>query len=226
MSIVKFCTLLSIGFLFGNAVYAQESPPNALSVPPLNPPVNLEASFGNKGMAYQLMINKKLRSVPKIGFFTITSLLGSWKKEPFDGIMKQGLVTYRLFKGFDVVTGFHYTDVTGLRPSAGIIYSYGSPDLLIVANPRIDLYRNPITELMVLVEYKPKLSGTWRLYSRLQGLYGLSTASKEHARSYILARLGATTKEFSFGLAANFDWFGPFKANQNNFGLFGSVSLF
>ncbi|MCC6286368.1 MAG: hypothetical protein IT249_00645 [Chitinophagaceae bacterium] len=222
MSTVKFCILLMLAFFFSNVIYAQKLPTAAAP----NPPVNLETVLGNEGMAYQLMINKKLKSIPKLGFFSITSVLGAWKKGPYDGIMSQGLVTYRLFKGFDVVSGFHYTDVTGLRPTAGIIYSYGSPGFLVVANPRIDLHKDAIQETMIMTEYKPKLNEKWRLYSRLQGLYGFSVASKDHARSYILGRLGVNYKEFNFGLAANFDWFGPFKGNQNNYGVFVSAALF
>lgn len=224
---VTFLVFVSIGFLLPiHGSFAQEiKPVNTRTTPP-NPPVNLEAVFGHEGMAYQLMINKKLQAVPRLGFFSITSLLSSWEKGPYDGIMSQGLLTYRLLKGLDAVAGFHYTDVTGARPSAGVIYSYATPAFLLVANPRIDLVENAISETMVFAEYKPKLNDHWRLYSRVQGLYGFSTDSGDHARSYLLTRLGATTKEFTFGLAANFDWFGPFKGYQENFGVFVTVPLF
>lgn len=215
-----------VALLFNNNVSAQESNITIETSSTPNPPVNLEATFGQDGMTYQLMVNKKLKSIPKLGLFSITNLISSWEKGPYDGIMSQGLLTYRILKGLDIAAGFHYTDVTGARPSAGLIYSYAVSDFLIVANPRIDLYKDAISETMIFVEYTPKINDEWKLYNRIQGLYGFTVNSGEHARSYILARSGISIKEFNFGLAATLDWFGPQKGNQNNFGVFVSTSLF
>lgn len=226
MMIIRNGLLLGLVLLMSWSLYAQEGTEKAVAATPPNPPVNMEAVMGTNGMAYQLMVNKKLKSAPKFGFFSITSVLSDWKKGPYDGIMTQGLLTYRVLKGLDVVGGFHYANVTGARPSVGVIYSSVFKDFLLVANPRIDLHDDAITETMVFLEYKPDLSAKWKLYSRVQGLYGFSVDSKDHARSYVVGRLGVSTKEFNFGAAANFDWFGPFKGNQNNFGVFVSTALF
>lgn len=214
-------------FLLGaKIIYAQKDTVISKPVEFKNPPVNMETVFGHTGMAYQLMVNKKLKTVPKLGFFSITSIIGSWDKDDFEGVMTQGLLTYRLIKGLDAVAGFHYTDITGLRPTAGAIYTYASKNVLVVANPRIDLTKDAYAETMVFVEYKPSINNNWKLYTRVQGLYGFAVNNGDHGRSYLLTRLGATTKEFSFGLAANFDRFGPFKASQSNYGVFVAASLF
>ena len=47
-----------------------------------------------------------------------------------------------------------------------------------------------------------------------------------HARSYLRARAGVTHKEFTFGLGANMEYYGPLKHNENNFGAFLQVALF
>lgn len=41
-----------------------------------------------------------------------------------------------------------------------------------------------------------------------------------------MLRAGITHKEFTFGLVPNFDWYGPVKHNENNFGVFFSALLF
>lgn len=223
MSSLRFLVIGVIGyFLSTTTLSAQDT--KAASTP--NPPITLEASFGHEAMTYQLMINKKLRSVPKLGFFSITSLNKGWNQGKFDVMMTQALATYRVVKGLDLAAGFHYTDNTKLRPMTSLIYIYSKPELLLVASPRVDLIKNPVQENLIIAEYKPLLSEKVRLYTRLQGLYGFAPKTGAHARSYIVGRLGVTTGEFTYGLAANFDWFGPIKGYQENFGAFISVPLF
>lgn len=221
-----FILVLSIIFLSFVNIHAQEIDilSKKYSIP--NPPINVETSIGHSGLSYQLMVNKKLASLPKLGFFSITSLISNWERSPYEGIMTQGLITYRLFKGWDMVGGFHYTNMTDMRPSLGVIYSYAQAQWLLVANPRVDLAENAVSETMIFVEYKPRLTEKWNVYTRVQALYGLSISSGAHARSYLLGRLGLTYKEYSFGLAINHDWFGPHKGEQANYGAFLSLSLF
>ena len=71
-----------------------------------------------------------------------------------------------------------------------------------------------------------ELEENWRFYSRLQGTYIHAVFADLHARSYLRARAGLTHKEFTFGLGANLEYYGPLKHNQNNFGAFLQVALF
>lgn len=41
-----------------------------------------------------------------------------------------------------------------------------------------------------------------------------------HARSYIRARAGLMHGDITFGLGANFEYYGPLKHNENNIGGF------
>lgn len=217
-----FAFSLTATLTFSN-LSAQEKENNP---PAQNPPIIVEGLFGNRGMTYQMIINKKLQSIPKIGVFSVTNLVAEWESKPMTDAMTQTSLTYSLVKGLDVAAGFHYTPVTGIRPSAGLIYTYGTPEFLLVANPRIDLSKDAATELMVLSEYKPRINEQWSLYTRLQGLYGFTVDNSEHARSYVVLRAGVTYKEFSFGAGANFDWYGPIKHHETNIGAFISVPLF
>lgn len=60
----------------------------------------------------------------------------------------------------------------------------------------------------------------------LQMLYGFIPQWGDHARSYLIARVGLSYREFTFGAGSNIDYYGPARQNENNFGLFLSVQLF
>ncbi|MEN5193480.1 hypothetical protein [Sphingobacterium faecium] len=191
-----------------------------------NPPITMEALVGNRGVMYQLIVNKKFQSIPKLGFFSVTNATAAWEKEMTPDIMTQSHLTYSLFKGLDVTSGMQYTPVYGFRPVAGLIYSYNSKDLLLIVNPKVDLADDLATETMAIVEYKPKIKEKLNFYSRVQGLYGFVPDSGIHNRSYLMLRAGLSYREFTFGAASNFDWYGPMKHNENNFGIFVSALLF
>lgn len=208
---------------FSTSVLAQ-SPEQVNTV--RNPPLNMEGIFGNRGMVYQLLVIKKFQSAPKFGFFSVSNMVAEWQRKPIDDVMTQSNLSYSITKGIDIVAGFIYTSVNGFRPSAGLLFQKGSPDYLLVIAPRAELSRNATAETMVLAEYKPVLNTNWRLYTRLQGLYGLTLNSGNHARSYAMARMGVKFKEFAFGAGSNFDWYGPSKQYAYNIGGFVNIDLF
>lgn len=191
-----------------------------------NPPITMEAFAGNRALAYQMIINKKLQSIPALGFFSVSNIQPEWGKPQMDDYMVQGNLTYSLIKGIDLSGGFIWNPVDGIRPSAGLIFSYGNPELLTVVNPRIDLSKNANFDALALVEYKPAIIEKLRLYTRLQGLYTHNLGYDFHSRSYVMLRAGLTYKDITLGVATNFDWYGPMKINKNNFGGFVALTLF
>lgn len=216
----KSAFLGTILILSGLAANAQEATAVKQS------PIIMEAFTGNRALAYQMMINKKIQSIPKLGFFSVTNIQPEWGKPKIDDYMVQGNLTYSIIKGIDLSSGFIWNPVDGIRPSAGLIFSYGNPELLAVVNPRIDLSKNANFDALALVEYKPAMNEQWSLYTRLQGLYTHNLGYDFHSRSYVMLRAGLTYKDISFGAATNFDWYGPMKSNKNNFGAFVALSLF
>lgn len=200
---------------------AQEQPN-----PVKNPPVNVETLFSNRGVAFQMMVNKKMQSIPRLGFFSVTTLVGEWDQQAVKDFMSQGNLTFQIVEGLDVLGGFHVTNASGFRPTAGLMYSYKQQDFMFVINTRADLISNGVIEGLTILEYQPEISEQWRLYTRLQGLYGHTLNADTHARSYVIARAGLSYREFTFGLGTNLDWYGPVKQNINSYGAFFSMSLF
>jgi len=191
-----------------------------------NPPIFLEAFGGNRALSYQMIVNKKFQSIPKLGFFGVTNLQPEWGEPQMKDYMLQGNLTYSIIKGIDLETGFIWNPIDGVRPSTGILFSYGNPNLLMVINPRIDLSKDPNFDVLGLIEYKPKLNDKLNFYSRFQGLYTRTLGIDLHSRSYIMLRAGITIKDITFGMANNFDWYGPIKFRENNFGAFVAFNLF
>lgn len=191
-----------------------------------NPPINIEALFSNRGMTYQMIIDKRFRTNTKFGFFAVTNLVGEWRNNAVSDHMTQANLTYEITKGLQLSGGFHITTVTGIRPSAGLIYSMHSKDWLLVTNARVDLAQDANIEGLAIVEYKPLINDKWKFYSRLQGLYAQTPSIGQHARSYIMARAGFSIKEFTFGIGTNIDYYGSIKHNENSVGAFISCLLF
>lgn len=219
---MKKISLLIVSFLMAyTMVHGQENPP-----PPTNPPVLVETMFNDRGVFMQSLVQKRLRSAPKFGVFAVTDILGSWHRSEADEYMVQGNLTYELAKGFDLMGGFHMASGIGMRPATGILYTFATPEFLLVLNPRYYIDNIGNLEGFALAEYKPRISEDWSFYSKVQGIYGFTADGGNHARSYVRLRAGVTYREFSFGPAANFDFYGPKKINENSFGVFATVALF
>lgn len=191
-----------------------------------NPPVNVESLFAHNGINFQTTINKQLRDLPKLGFFSVTSLISDWETTDLTDFMNQSAITYSLLSNFKILGGYHYTENTGFRPSAGFQYSFASEDWLVILYPRVDLSTNSNQENYVAINYTPKINDKFNLYTRLQGLYTFQLKNGKHQRSYVLARVGLTSGDYTFGIGGNLDYFGPNSDKVENIGIFGAVDLF
>lgn len=221
VTFIKYIFIILFSIISRNAVGQEKS-----QIPVINPPINTEVLVSNRGLTFQMIIDKKISSIPKLGFFSVTSLVGEWGEDQIGDYMTQASLTYELVKGLKLAGGFHVTPVKGMRPIAGLIYTKANPTWLLVANSRIDYSKDTNVEGMFLVEYKPKINDSWRFYSRLQALYEYSTIIDMQTRSYVMARAGLSYKEITFGAGTNIDYYGPEKHNENSFGGFVSFLLF
>lgn len=218
---INYVFIVLLCIISGNA-YSQEK----IEIPVINPPINTELLFSNRGIAFQMIIDKKFKSIPKLGVFSVTSLVGEWDDDKINDYMTQSSLTYEIVKGLKLAGGFHVTPVKGMRPIAGLIYTKANPNWLFVVNFRIDFSKDTNVEGMFLVEYKPKINDKWRFYSRAQALYEYSTVIDMQTRSYVMTRAGLSYKEITFGIGTNVDYYGPEKHNENSIGGFLSFLLF
>ena len=214
----------TIGILFLSCFmsFAQEEKREKI----LNPPVTIEVLTGDVGIASQMIINKSFRSVPRLGFFSVTNISSKWNETTSKDAMSQANITFEIVKGLRLFGGMHYTPTTGLRPTSALMYTFNYKSLLLSIGPRIDLSKDSNAEGFVMAEYKPEINENWKIYSRVQGLYAQNLNSGEHARSYLMLRLGLSYKDIRFGLGAHWDAYGPEKQSKQNYGIFLAASLF
>lgn len=193
---------------------------------PKSIPVPVETLIGSRGIYLTSTVNKQINSVPNLGFFSVYSLVKEWETSELNDLMLQAHLTYKIYNGFSLVGGFHYTPSTSFRPTAGFMYSYANPDWTIVLFPRIDLQSKPNTEIFGFVEYKPRINDNLRFYSKFQGMYVHNLSYETHQKSGFNLRAGLAYKEFVFGAGFNSDYYSPAKINKTNLGLFLNVALF
>ncbi len=197
------------------------------NVPVSNPPVLFEALAGNKGFASQMTVNKAFEGNKRLGFFSVANISSKWGEDNSRDAMIQANLTFEVLKNFRLLGGSHYTPNTGLRPTAGFMYSKNFNDFLLIVNPRfIGFSKSSIAEGFVMMEYKPKIGENWKGYYRFQGLYSETIKDGEHTRSYLMLRVGVSYKTITFGAGANFDSYGLFKASKQNYGVFAAARLF
>ncbi len=221
------CSLLAGLLASFTTVSAQPSAIGSGPGAPPNPPVSVETFAGNKYLNFQMIVTKPFAPGSRFSFFNVTNFNGSYQNEGRKNeFLTQALVNYRVAGGLSLAAGATLNYMTGFRPTAGLQYTVANREWLLVLLPRIDLRDDNNLEGFALLEYKPRLSETLGLYSRLQGLYNYNTRQEFHDRSYLYARLGLTYRHYAFGVGANFDQYGPFRVATSSFGAFVRAELF
>lgn len=222
----KFLIFIALGV--SSVSFAQQHTDSLGKMQPIrpNPPVPVEVFAGNNYLNFQMIVSKPFKQGSRFGFFDVTNFNGNYdnnlRKNEF---LTQGLVNFEVYKGISLAAGATMNYVTGFRPTAGLQYLFGNREWLVVLLPRMDLRDDYNFETFGLVEYKPQLTKTLGLYTRVQGLYNHNTKQEFHDRSYLYFRAGLSYQNYQFGLGANFDRYGPMKVSGDNFGLFVRVLL-
>ena len=220
---------LSLALMSTSATFAQQKIDSlgGGKPPKISPPIPIEVFAGNKGVVFQMIVSKHFSPKSRFGFFNVTNFVGDYETtNQKNQYLSQSLITADIWRGFSVNAGVTMNYITGFRPTAGLQYVFANREFLAVLLPRFDLTQTYNFETFGLVEHKPKLNNNWGLYTRVQGLYNHNTKLDFHDRSYVWLRVGASYKNFQFGLGGNFDVYGPMKIKENSFGVFLRTELF
>ena len=219
----KIKLLLFISMASFNDVSAQ----TLAEKPHPNLPLPVEILIGNRGLNFQFNTTKKFSPNSRFGFFNVTSFFADYKnvvaKNEF---FSKSLLTAKVWKKISAVGGFSINQFSGFKPTAGLQFIHADQKMLVVIQPQVGLTENHHLENFSLFEFKPHINNKWGVYSRLQAVINYTPSLKSHNRSYIYLRAGAAYKNYQFGLGSNFDFYGPTKHNENNFGLFMRAEFF
>ncbi|WP_221393786.1 hypothetical protein [Dyadobacter sp. NIV53] len=195
-------------------------------------PIPIEIFAGNKAFTFQLIVSEQFSPKSRFGFFNVTNFMGDYKKIGQTAeFFSQSILTAQVWKGISVTGGLSAigssnSNLITVRPTAGLQYLFAGPDFVIVVLPRLDLTQTYNFETFTVLEFKPRLSKNWGIYTRLQGLYNYNTKLDFHEVSSIYLRLGVSFKSVQFGVGSNHDFYGPNADNVNNFGVFIKTDIF
>lgn len=188
------------------------------------PPIPVEVMFGNNRAALQFSVNKSIAGNWR--FNNITSATADYKNTRSETeIVVVNSLVYQFHPNFGVSGGLQYHFLKGLVPNAAFHASYADPVWLFVLTPYLNLLPHRNLESVGIAEFKPALSEKIRLYTRAQILYNHDLTDNLHDRSYYYFRLGLTIRRYTFGAAANFDYYGPQRAYKENIGGFFRVTI-
>ncbi len=191
------------------------------------PPMPVELILGDRGLNFQLNTTKQFRPSSRFGFFNVTTFFADYKNVVSKNeIFSQSLFTAKVWKKLSAVAGFSINHFVGFKPKAGLQFVHADPKLLVVIQPQIGLTESHHVENFSLLEFKPKFNDHWGLYSRIQTVIDYSPSTNSHNRSYVYLRVGTSYKNYQFGLGNNFDFYGPTKHRENNFGAFVRTEFF
>lgn len=191
-----------------------------------NPPISVEPMVSGRGIYIQSLISKKFQSLPEFGFFSASGILNEWHADQAYEVMTQSYLTFSVIKEISLNAGFHYSQVTGMRPTLGISYTYAGNKWFATVFPRVDIASKSNLETFGMVEYKPKITPKINFYSRIQGTFIHNLKENHHERSYAYFRAGISFKEFTLGGACNIDYYGKMKSNENSSGIFLMIRLY
>lgn len=184
-------------------------------------PTPVEFMVGHNRLFFQMVVKKKFTPESKFGFLSVTSFSTDYSNElnELDLVMPV-LLTYNVYKNFGLVAGTTINNKIGFAPLAGIEHSFANREWVAVTIASLFLNSSRNVELLGIYEYKPRLSDTFDLYSRLQYLYIHGVSANQHARSFLQLRAGLKKNALNFGLGANLDQYGPEKEFKPNYGIF------
>jgi hypothetical protein len=190
-----------------------------------------EIMIGNKYFYYQHSIAKSFSTESRFGIKHITSIVapyGSNKEAKRPGqpqeLMNQVYLTYRVNSIVSAMGGMMYTTVGKIKPSVAVQFSKRFKSGVWVLVPRMDIADRGAFELFGLFEYKPSITESVKLYTRIQ--FMSSYGPFNHNRSYQQFRLGIDKNRVQFGFAFQNDEYGPKSLVLKNGGVFVRAHIF
>jgi hypothetical protein len=186
-------------------------------------PIPIELMMGHQNGVINLAFSKNFSETSRFGFFHVNSIQFDYNEEEKNSFILQDLLFVETFKNLRVAGGVAYTK-GGFSPTAGLQYVFAGRKVLFLCAPRVNIETDPSYDIMTIFQYKPAINERMKLYTRIQLLNVFDAGG--NIRSYQWLRLGLELKGVQFGLALNFDEYGPNPSAESNFGAFVRKEIF
>ena len=209
--IKKFLAMVWVTLLFQINIVAQKS----------KPPIPTELLIGNNTVYFQMVVKRSFNPTSKFTFFGLTTYTTNYEGRVEDNrlnIINQ--ISYKFEKGFGIMAGADINSFRGFSPIIGPQHNFANKKILAVTVASFFINEENDFKILGLYEYKPPINEKWFFYSRLQFVYNQSLKEGNHNKSYIYLRAGVKRKALIFGFGTNYDWSGPNKVFQKNYGGF------
>ncbi len=89
--------LAALAVIAASFVKGQEAAPAEFH----NPPTNTEVLVGSRGVSSQMITDKKIKSIPQLGFFSVVDLNSDWGQLNLDDHMIMAKATVDIVKGLN-----------------------------------------------------------------------------------------------------------------------------
>lgn len=184
-------------------------------------PTPVEVMFGHERLFFQMVVTKKFAPESKFSFLSVSTFSSSYNNDLNDlDLVIPVLVNYNFYKDFGLVAGTTINNEVGFSPVAGLQHAFANKEWVAVSIATFFLNSSRNIELFGIYEYKPQISESLSLYTRLQYMYVHSFATNDHARSFLQLRTGLKKEALNFGLGANLDQYGSEQLFKPNYGIF------
>ncbi len=205
---VRFTTMARTILLAGVVLSPKSAQSQAI-------PIELAAGF--RYATANLVVSKGFTETSKFGFFHQSTLSVDYDDEQEDDLAMQQLLFFEPLSGFRLTGGAFYGG-PGFSPTAGMQYVNAGRAFLLLISPRVNIESDPSFSVFSIVRYKPAVTRNARLYLGMQLLNTFDTSN--HIKSYQWLRVGLDLEGTQFGIAVNFDEFGPHPDLEVSAGLF------
>lgn len=183
--------------------------------------IPVETMLSNRKVNYLSILNFSLGKNNNFGYFSVITIATPYdhNNAPNELILSSAL-TYKLTDKLFTAGGLQYHFLKGIVPYAGLQFFTANPKWLFVLSPSIAFAANTSLQNIGIVEFKPRITNSLKLYTRAQGIYNVNLDNSLHERSLLYLRTGLTLQKTSLGFGFNTDFYGPSKIRQENFGIF------
>ena len=186
-------------------------------------PAPIELMIGHKYGTVNLIYDRHFSQNSRFGLFHMNTVQFDFKNKMYNSFILQDQLYFELISNFRIAGGVVYSN-GGFNTTAGLQYVYGGKKLFFLCAPRINIKNNPSYDLMTIIQYKPEINDRLKLYTRFELLHLFDSGG--NIKSYQWIRLGLEINGIQFGLAADFDEYGPSPSTKSNFGVFIRKEIF
>ena len=170
-------------------------------------PIPVEFMAGNRYATANVVVSKNFKENSPVGFFHLNTLTMDYKDRNGDDLALQNLLFYEPVSHFRITGGAFYATKPGFSPTVGMQYIYAGKNWFVLCAPRVNLESDPSYNVFSILRYKRRMTEQVGFFASVQALNIFDAAG--HIKSYQWTRIGLEMNRIQFGLAANFDEFGP-----------------